>query len=32
MNIRKSVTAGLAIVGAPVEEKTARRWMKGRTR
>lgn len=28
----KQVMARLAAVGAPVEEKTARRWMKGRTR
>lgn len=26
----KQVLARLAAVGAPVEEKTARRWMKGR--
>lgn len=28
----RQVMARLAAVGAPVEERTARRWMKGRTR
>lgn len=28
----KQVMARLAAVGAPVEERTVRRWMKGRTR
>lgn len=28
----KQVMARLAAVGAPVEERTATRWMKGRTR